>query len=288
MRTAPRRRSGRRRAGWLRTASQPRRPAAVTIAVASTAAPTSTTPRPPPCPESRTLQTTAATAQASQRHHTSAQVRYEPAPARPGGGPAAAPVRHRPRRVIGALTWRVYHRRTGDERRNGGSGARFPRRRHPRASTGRDNERFGGGSQLGVVVLNITLTQLRAFCAVAETRNFRTAAERLHLSQSGVSVQVAGLERGLRLALIDRRPPGWRLTKAGEVVLERARAIVEQGALLEREAAAIRSGVRGQFRLGATLSIADHSLSLMLSDYLRAHPEVRVSVRVQNTREIEN
>ncbi|TMD95690.1 MAG: LysR family transcriptional regulator, partial [Chloroflexi bacterium] len=179
-------------------------------------------------------------------------------------------MRHRPRRVIGALTWRVYHRRTGDERRNGGSGARFPRRRHPRASTGRDNERFGGGSQLGVVVLNITLTQLRAFCAVAETRNFRTAAERLHLSQSGVSVQVAGLERGLRLALIDRRPPGWRLTKAGEVVLERARAIVEQGALLEREAAAIRS------------------LSLMLSDYLRAHPEVRVSVRVQNTREIEN
>jgi DNA-binding transcriptional LysR family regulator len=123
---------------------------------------------------------------------------------------------------------------------------------------------------------------------VAETRNFRTAAERLHLSQSGVSVQVAGLERGLRLALLDRRPPGWRLTKAGEVILERARAIVEQGALLEREAAAIRSGVRGQFRLGATLSIADHSLSLMLSDYLRAHPEVRVSVRVQNTREIEH
>jgi DNA-binding transcriptional LysR family regulator len=102
-----------------------------------------------------------------------------------------------------------------------------------------------------------------------------------------VSLQVAGLERGLRLALLDRRPPGWRLTRAGEVILERARAIVEQGALLEREAAAIRSGVRGQFRLGATLSIADHSLSLMLADYLRAHPEVRVSVRVQNTREIE-
>ncbi|HEV7467265.1 MAG TPA: LysR family transcriptional regulator [Candidatus Dormibacteraeota bacterium] len=136
--------------------------------------------------------------------------------------------------------------------------------------------------------MNITLTQLRAFCAVAETRNFRTAAERLHLSQSGVSVQVAGLERGLRLALLDRRPPGWRLTRAGEIVLERARAIVDQGALLEREAAAIRSGVRGQFRLGATLSIADHSLSLMLSDYLRDHPEVRVSVRVQNTREIEH
>jgi DNA-binding transcriptional LysR family regulator len=136
--------------------------------------------------------------------------------------------------------------------------------------------------------MNVTLTQLRALVAVAETRNFRLAGERLHLSQSGVSVQVAGLERALRLALLDRRPHGWRLTPAGEVILERARSIVEQGALLEREAATIRSGVSGQFVLGATLTIADQSLSLLLADYLRSHPDVRVSVRVENTRNIEN
>jgi DNA-binding transcriptional LysR family regulator len=157
----------------------------------------------------------------------------------------------------------------------------------PRAARAGRAPRTASGAPSRRCHINITIAQLRAFCAVAETHSFRTAAERLNLSQSGVSVQVAGLERGLRLALLDRRPPGWRLTKAGEVILERARAIVEQGELLEREAAAIRSGVRGQFRLGATLSIADHSLSLMLADYLRAHPEVRVSVRVQNTRDIE-
>ena len=135
--------------------------------------------------------------------------------------------------------------------------------------------------------MNITLTQLRAFCAVADTGNFRLAAQRLHLSQSGVSVQVAGLERALRLSLIDRRPPGWRLTRAGEIVLEHARSIVERGLMLEQEAAAIRSGVTGHFRLGATLSIADNLLSVMLGDYLRGHPEVRVSVRVHNTRDIQ-
>jgi LysR family transcriptional regulator, transcriptional activator of the cysJI operon len=135
--------------------------------------------------------------------------------------------------------------------------------------------------------MNITFTQLRAFCAVAETRNFRVAGERLHLSQSGVSVQVAGLERALRVALIDRRRSGWRLTPAGEVILERSRAIIEQGMLLEREAADIRSSIAGQFVLGATLTIADHSLPFLLGDYVRAHPEVRVSARVQNTRDIE-
>ena len=97
----------------------------------------------------------------------------------------------------------MYHSRTGGESRKGCCEAHFHLDGHPWHCTGRDNGLFGGGSQPGVVALNITLTQLRAFCAVAETRNFRTAAERLHLSQSGVSVQVAGLERGLRLALIE-------------------------------------------------------------------------------------
>lgn len=145
----------------------------------------------------------------------------------------------------------------------------------------------GGRPRGSQPALNVTLTQLRAFCAVAETRNFRLAGERLHLSQSGVSVQVAALERALRTPLIDRQRSGWRLTDAGAAVLERARAIVEQVQVLEREAAAIRAGVSGHFLLGATLTIADRSLPQLLVDFLKTHPEVRLSTRVRNTRDIE-
>lgn len=144
-----------------------------------------------------------------------------------------------------------------------------------------------GQLSAGPAALNVTLTQLRAFRAVAETRNFRVAGERLHLSQSGVSVQVAALERALRVALIDRQRSGWRLTETGQAVLERARIIVEQVQLLEREAAAIRSGISGHFVLGATLTIADRSLPRLLGDFLKGHPDVRVSTRVRNTRDVE-
>ncbi|GAC1343107.1 MAG: selenium metabolism-associated LysR family transcriptional regulator [Candidatus Dormibacteria bacterium] len=135
--------------------------------------------------------------------------------------------------------------------------------------------------------VNVTLAQLRAFSAVADARNFRAAGEVLHLSQSGVSVQVAALERALRISLIERRRSGWRLTPEGELVLARAREVVNAATRLESEAAALRVEVRGQFRLGATLTIADLSLITMLAEYLRRHADVRVAVRVQNTRAIE-
>jgi DNA-binding transcriptional LysR family regulator len=48
------------------------------------------------------------------------------------------------------------------------------------------------------------IRQLEYFVAVAEEANFTRAAERVHISQSGVSAQIQQLERELGAALIDR------------------------------------------------------------------------------------
>ena len=48
------------------------------------------------------------------------------------------------------------------------------------------------------------LRQLEYFVAVAEEANFTRAAERVHISQSGVSAQIRQLERDLGAPLIDR------------------------------------------------------------------------------------
>jgi DNA-binding transcriptional LysR family regulator len=71
------------------------------------------------------------------------------------------------------------------------------------------------------------LRQLRYFVAVAEERNFRSAAQRLRISQSAVSQQIKTLERTLRVRLFDRETRPVELTDDGETLLEQARLIVE-------------------------------------------------------------
>ena len=74
--------------------------------------------------------------------------------------------------------------------------------------------------------MNVTLRQLRAFIAVAETGHFTRAAEFLDLSQSSVSTLVRELEENLALRLFDRHTRMLRLTSAGSEILPLARKAV--------------------------------------------------------------
>ena len=68
------------------------------------------------------------------------------------------------------------------------------------------------------------LRQLEYFVAVAEEANFTRAAERVHISQSGVSAQIRQLEHDLGATLIDRSGRSATLTAAGAAALPHARA----------------------------------------------------------------
>src|SRR4051812_20522851 len=89
------------------------------------------------------------------------------------------------------------------------------------------------------------------FRAVAHERSFSRAARELALSQPSVSNQVAALEREIGARLIDRRPGGLRLTRAGEILLEHADAIAERFDLAATQLAAAGRTERARLRIGA-------------------------------------
>src|SRR5215211_1772288 len=87
------------------------------------------------------------------------------------------------------------------------------------------------------------------FRAVAHERSFSAAARALALTQPAVSQQVAALEKEVGAQLIDRRPGGMELTRAGAVLLTHADALAER---LELAAAQLSElAGPGRLRIGA-------------------------------------
>jgi LysR family transcriptional activator of nhaA len=70
---------------------------------------------------------------------------------------------------------------------------------------------------------------LRYFWAIAHERHLTRAAQRLHVSQSALSVQLRQLEERLGQPLFERRGRTLELTEAGRIALEHADAIFRSG-----------------------------------------------------------
>jgi len=120
------------------------------------------------------------------------------------------------------------------------------------------------------------LRQLEYFVAVAEEASFTRAAERVHISQSGVSAQVRQLERELGAELIDRGARTATVTTAGAAVLEHARQALSSAAAVRRAADDVTGVVRGRLDVGMVTGCTVTPLFDALAAFHRAHPGVEV------------
>jgi DNA-binding transcriptional LysR family regulator len=124
----------------------------------------------------------------------------------------------------------------------------------------------------------MTLRQLRAFAAVADTGSFTAAAGRLHLTQSALSVLVRELERDLGARLFDRHTRRVLLTEAGHQLLPSVtRALAE----LEQAAAgvhALRDKRRGRLRLAMPQLMASTLGARAIAAFHQRHPGVDIEL----------
>ncbi|MEU7566168.1 LysR family transcriptional regulator [Streptomyces fradiae] len=123
------------------------------------------------------------------------------------------------------------------------------------------------------------LRQLEYFVAVAEERNFTRAAERVHISQSGVSARIRRLERELGAELFDRSTRTATLTPAGEAALAHARAALAAAGALGRAVDEVTGLVRGRIALGMVVGCTITPLFDALAAFHEAHPGVEVLLR---------
>ncbi len=124
-----------------------------------------------------------------------------------------------------------------------------------------------------------TLRQLACFAALAETRSFRRAAERIGVSQPSFSAQIKALEDALSLALVERRSSGAELTPVGRDVLARAQVVLDAARELDAFARNAQKRLSGRIRLGVSPTVGPYLLPEVVARLHRSHPDLRLFIR---------
>lgn len=129
--------------------------------------------------------------------------------------------------------------------------------------------------------MHITFRQLQVFDFVARHQSFTRAAEALHLSQPGVSMQVKQLESAVGMALFEQIGKRIDLTDAGRVIQRLSRSVTEQLWETEQAIDELKGVEGGRLRVSVATTV-NYFASRLLSAYCAAHPNVQVSLDVTN------
>jgi DNA-binding transcriptional LysR family regulator len=128
--------------------------------------------------------------------------------------------------------------------------------------------------------------KLKVFRVVADTLNFRRAAEELHLTQPAITSQIKSLEESLGIALFDRISREIKLTPAGTTLLQYVRRIEA----VTNEAVAALAPFGGQegieISIGASHTIAVYLLPQLLPPLLKEWAKLRIHIMSGSTNEI--
>ncbi|MCR9271422.1 MAG: LysR family transcriptional regulator [Henriciella sp.] len=124
--------------------------------------------------------------------------------------------------------------------------------------------------------------KLKSFHAAAEAGSLTAAGERLSISQSAVSRQIAALEEQLGVSLFQRHARGLVLTDAGHTL---HRSTVEMATAAQGASAALRDQqdvAQGELTVTAPVAFGSTWLVPRLSSFVAAHPEMRIDLRLDD------
>ena len=125
----------------------------------------------------------------------------------------------------------------------------------------------------------MTVKQIRAFLAVAQTLSFAQACERLHLSQPALSLSIKALEASLGGALFSRTTRTVQLTPEGEALFPLARRLMADWDNTRDELRQRFSLELGRVTIAAMPSFAGNVLPGIIKSFRARHPNIGVTIQ---------
>src|SRR5271170_6642262 len=128
-------------------------------------------------------------------------------------------------------------------------------------------------------------TALRYFSATAHSRSIRAASDRLHVSPSAISRQIAKLEHELRAPVFDRRAQGMKLTPAGEILLSKIDGMMREFSRVKSHITALQDLQAGNVDVYCFQTAIQSFVAPVLNRFHTQYPEVTFDIRMSSTDE---
>lgn len=123
------------------------------------------------------------------------------------------------------------------------------------------------------------LRRIRHFVVLAETLNFRKAAERLHMAQPPLTVSIQKLEAALGTKLFTRAPSGVALTPSGRAALPEAKRLLFHNEQFQAMAGNAAAGTGGKLHVGFVGSTTYGMLQKLVPIFRAEYPAVELILR---------
>ena len=134
-------------------------------------------------------------------------------------------------------------------------------------------------------MFHLTLRQLQIFEAVASHSSYSRGAEKLHLTQPAVSMQIKQLEENIGLPLFSQIGKKIQLTDIGEELLHHSRNITQRIRLAEEAIDDFKGLRRGRLNI-AIVSTAKYFAPQLLGQFSRVQRGVDLKLAVGNREEV--
>jgi len=118
---------------------------------------------------------------------------------------------------------------------------------------------------------------------VARCGSIRKAASHLNVASSAVNRQILALEQQLGTPLFHRLPRKLVLTTAGEILIRHIRETLRDLDRVETQIEELKGMRRGEVTIAIMSGLASNLLPLVISDFRRIHPRVKVGVQLLST-----
>ena len=128
--------------------------------------------------------------------------------------------------------------------------------------------------------------RLKIFHTVARLLNFTKAGEQLHMTQPAVTFQIRQLEEQFNTRLFDRTHNKVTLTEAGKQVYMYAERILKLYEDMTHSITEMTGEVSGGVTLGASTTIAEYMLPLLIGNFKVKYPDVNISLKESNSEDI--